>query len=449
MITVKLLASNFLVLCCVLMLFSHTAYAQSESSCVANEGDTVIYFINGIRTTPQGVDSDRLFLEEALIEKFQDERGLNELPSNLLICQQYNPTKGASSDLAESIEQKFFELENVVVELTDLLADFRSATPAEEQAAQDAFLELAEIQPAGEVVSEFVTDYQSHITSGVNGIILVAHSQGNFFANQAHDDLLPFQQSYVRIVGVATPAIRVADGGGYVTNDEDIIRLVPANLPTNYTLNFYEEFLANVYDFFFKHSFSNIYLNSNLGVRDEVLDLIDKALTDLDFEPDTLSPGTGYVVLNEGDPGIPGDGILVESPVIGLGVWSLAEQISLKQAHTDGLEILFFTEGLQGGINVVEFEFRSDEASCTVLIQAQPSELMAYDDNGVTGLARIYSPNEVNAFFSTTPQNGCNSQVTDPDFYLQRVAIFDNTFEFNSVFTDAIGIRFGELLVVN
>ncbi len=68
-------------------------------------------------------------------------------------------------------------------------------------------------------------------------IVVVAHSQGNFFANNAslilQNDYYPAATQF-RIVAVATPAGFVNDDGPYFTLKSDsVIRLVPAALPPN------------------------------------------------------------------------------------------------------------------------------------------------------------------------------------------------------------------------
>ena len=67
-------------------------------------------------------------------------------------------------------------------------------------------------------------------------VTVVAHSQGNFYANQA----LTIAESkdkggLRRLVSVATPDNRVWGNGPYITDSSDFIRLVPDSLPANNT----------------------------------------------------------------------------------------------------------------------------------------------------------------------------------------------------------------------
>lgn len=57
-------------------------------------------------------------------------------------------------------------------------------------------------------------------------IVIVAHSQGNFYANAAYDVLVSQSSNYVHrlgIVAVASPDNRVAGGGQYITVPEDVV----------------------------------------------------------------------------------------------------------------------------------------------------------------------------------------------------------------------------------
>lgn len=96
---------------------------------------------------------------------------------------------------------------------------------------REAVLEL-ETVPSG---VNYVTDaalrrhvklYRETISQG-NPVLVVAHSQGNFYANAAHDmltnasDAVP--QRSLAVVGAATPSNRVSGNGGYVTLTNDLV----------------------------------------------------------------------------------------------------------------------------------------------------------------------------------------------------------------------------------
>lgn len=77
--------------------------------------------------------------------------------------------------------------------------------------------------------------YSAELALG-HKVIVVAHSQGNLYANQAFSVVTALGGSTLfHIVGVATPATSVAGSGPYFTLHGDIITLVPGSLPANIT----------------------------------------------------------------------------------------------------------------------------------------------------------------------------------------------------------------------
>ncbi len=85
-------------------------------------------------------------------------------------------------------------------------------------------------------LSEQVAQYE-HEMSLDRSIVVVAHSQGNFFANNAslvlQTEFYPASSDF-RIISVATPSAFVSDEGPYFTLKSDgVIGLIPAALPAN------------------------------------------------------------------------------------------------------------------------------------------------------------------------------------------------------------------------
>ncbi len=91
-------------------------------------------------------------------------------------------------------------------------------------------------------LTKHLGNYRAALDSG-RRVIVLSHSQGNFYANAAHDTLRRERgfdlHDVFTIVGVATPDQRVGDdtssGAPYVTLHEDPIKSVPFSLPPNET----------------------------------------------------------------------------------------------------------------------------------------------------------------------------------------------------------------------
>ena len=83
-----------------------------------------------------------------------------------------------------------------------------------------------------------VKAYKQSIKDG-HGVIVIAHSQGNYYTNEAYDELDEWMKDYFHMFGVATPANHVA---GYAVDDasapyvkfhNDMINFIVTSLPSN------------------------------------------------------------------------------------------------------------------------------------------------------------------------------------------------------------------------
>jgi len=80
-----------------------------------------------------------------------------------------------------------------------------------------------------------INTYKNSIRLG-HGVIVIAHSQGNLYTNEAYNALSgndEWMRKYFHMMGVATPADHVAGGGPYVTFDNDPIHSLPGSLNAN------------------------------------------------------------------------------------------------------------------------------------------------------------------------------------------------------------------------
>ncbi|VAW49703.1 hypothetical protein MNBD_GAMMA04-1513, partial [hydrothermal vent metagenome] len=80
-------------------------------------------------------------------------------------------------------------------------------------------------------LNRHVNSYKQSIESG-RGVIVVAHSQGNFFTNKAYQLLTPWMRSYFQIIGVASPAASVAGGGPRISFDNDMVARLSLSFDT-------------------------------------------------------------------------------------------------------------------------------------------------------------------------------------------------------------------------
>ncbi len=74
-------------------------------------------------------------------------------------------------------------------------------------------------------ISKQVTAYEESIKSG-HGVLVLAHSQGNFFTNKAYDSdkgITPWMRDYFKTIGLATPSEIKIPHSAYFTYDNDPI----------------------------------------------------------------------------------------------------------------------------------------------------------------------------------------------------------------------------------
>lgn len=116
--------------------------------------------------------------------------------------------------------------------LLGLTLDFPNITEIFAAVLQAKALSFDPLAVTFDDLQEQVTTYRETIDNG-SKVLLVAHSQGNLFGNQAFNFISPSQRRSFGMVSVATPASFVAGGGPYTTLEQDFIHKVFGALPPN------------------------------------------------------------------------------------------------------------------------------------------------------------------------------------------------------------------------
>ena len=219
-----------------------------------------LYYANGIMIN---MEVDRYVHEEQWLEKITDmfidnQEAFNKLGS---IKVSYNASQGFFDDIFESFEQVMSnewgwgEFSNY----------FRT------------YLELNGYQESIDIhrpnLTTQVEAYKQSIKDG-HGVIVIAHSQGNYYTNEAYEKLDEWMKDYFHMMGVATPANHVA---GYAVGDttapyvkfhNDIINIVVTGLPSNRDDSHHQGFPS--YD---AHDFYDSYL-TNAETRNDIFNFI-------------------------------------------------------------------------------------------------------------------------------------------------------------------------------
>jgi hypothetical protein len=198
----------------------------------------------------------------------------------------HNPSMGLLADLLETFVQntqtdisQFWRylaaLDPIPGEFTDLLIETSNKIDAS-------------ILNANPSVQDHVEKYNKALSEG-NKVVVVAHSQGNLYANIAHLGITPQDNGGFGIVSVANPDSFVAGSGPYTTIEEDlIIASVPGASPANLD-NFFGVNLGDLSG----HTFANSYMASGHPAEAKILnDTVDK-INGLSYPESDL--GTGAI----------------------------------------------------------------------------------------------------------------------------------------------------------
>lgn len=232
-----------------LALLAATPSSALANCLVAGSGGTVtsVYFSNGMFGDEPAVRLNRLALEEA----YKNSLEARHPGSTFIFRMAYNTGDGVG-DLVEVVRQKLDELrlaQEGRPTPTQLLGWLLAQVPYEEIGRiWRAITRVGRRITSGQVdeirdalASEWrrvweedsysapeghVVQYEAALQTGER-VIVVAHSQGNFFANEAiqeASDRRPQCARSIAAVGVATPASSPAnEASGYVTAEDDVV----------------------------------------------------------------------------------------------------------------------------------------------------------------------------------------------------------------------------------
>jgi len=148
-------------------------------------------------------------------------------------------------------------------EIMNAVRKFRSAIPEKERKAI--------------VLTETMADYTEHnqqlkaLLNRTHRAILIAHSQGNLFANHAYDQVGKERQKRIGIIHVAPPTA-VLHGKYVLSNHDTVINLIrlsgrATTLPANVEIP-----LLNIDSWLSGHGFVEVYLNPGLKPYSIIVD---------------------------------------------------------------------------------------------------------------------------------------------------------------------------------
>lgn len=267
----------------LILLFFCVCPVRAEQSCIAADEAFRVVYGNGILTTQEVASNGRTQLAEALGSSHNGQ----EIEFDLA----YNHTEGPFSDLLQALDQHLAQYTRETLQWLHGIG----AVPDWFLAMQERLL-LAHYQANAPELTDHVQKYREAILQG-RKVLVVSHSQGNFYANQARQILASVQPQVPMdsfgIFSVATPADQVGGAGGpYLTNHRDIILMVPGSLAQNWLLTHRDDGrVADEYSRIQAHGFIETYLASAFDARAALLAGIRQRLDQLQDPPQVAGSG--------------------------------------------------------------------------------------------------------------------------------------------------------------
>jgi len=199
----------------ILYFYSAILFAQEECEDPEAPEKVRIYFGNGMNTTKEAGKIGRDQLRLTVGDTADRDWGVI-VNSDEFILRQLLQVAGQKGLEARDT---WYYIDHPEIEPNPLAQDLAEAYRA--SANIQYFLDHE--------LRDHVSTYLNDLNSGKK-VVVVAHSQGNFYANAAYEYIKNNYSDYrnsIGLVGVGTPASRVQDGGDYYQNSEDkIINLV-------------------------------------------------------------------------------------------------------------------------------------------------------------------------------------------------------------------------------
>jgi hypothetical protein len=246
---------NFILALFLLIL---TESSLAGSICTTPELSAVIYFGNGINTTRNSATSS--------LDRLSKELGDDYNGHKLEYALAYNQTGGMALDLVQATIQsgiQFTSRFTLWLNGVGLASDWFTTW------FQDYLMRKTVV--VAEEVAEHANFYLNDILGGKK-VIVVSHSQGNFYVNEAKDLLarqLPSgKMASFAIFGAAVPSDSIGGNSSpYLTNHRDFIQKVPGSLAVNWKLYRSDRKEAEDVGMIQAHLFNATYISNDFDIR--------------------------------------------------------------------------------------------------------------------------------------------------------------------------------------
>lgn len=245
-----------------------------------------VLYGNGMQSSVLDAKRSSNVLKEAIEERIRSSENERRISHGRVI----NPSENIG-DFFESLDQKLnveesqlwlylSGVETMPKEMKDILTNLATKS-----------VEISyDVQPE---LRNHVNIYDAALLEG-NKVVVVSHSQGNLFANQAFNHIHPQYRDAWGMVAVANPASYVATDGPNTTITEDIVMyFTPGSMPATIS-NFP---LLNPDDWS-GHQFVESYMVENTLARQKIVDDVFSVEESLEVSPEVLGGSAIHVALS-------------------------------------------------------------------------------------------------------------------------------------------------------
>jgi len=318
----------FIIISC---LIGSMLLAETGAASICDTKESIVFFGNGIKTAEKKAYDARNVIKQRLkAELPPDEFEL------LAFDVAYNGTHTLPLDLLESTVQLLTE------NTSKFWSFFWGLIPAPDWFTDQVLLLSVALDNTALVTTDslknHVTTYKTKIAEGKK-VLLVAHSQGNLFGNQAYKLLNSSQRQSFGMVSVATVDSNVLGAGSPYTTlatDKLILALISAQLvlPTKPMLPNTEN-LDPEPEYSMGHAFIESYMADGSISGDQVTQQVIATLATLAKPPQIVEPGVITVSLT----------------------WGSAPDIDLHVYEPNGMRVFWYN--LQGYSGTLDRDDRS------------------------------------------------------------------------------------------
>ncbi|PHS56803.1 MAG: hypothetical protein COB17_07990 [Sulfurimonas sp.] len=192
-------------------LFLFTLLTSSSLSAYLDECQTDLYYANGMFGEAENDEKKDWYIYVKILKKSNS--NINSVTNKI----SYNShTLWGVDDVIEVMFQKF---------IGDIISWSKTQDYLKDYIEENEIINAVNILSQAFNIQDLAThikSYKDSINAG-HGVIVVAHSQGNFFTNKAYEYLEGWQKNYFHMIGVASPSSVVSGGGPRVSFDNDLI----------------------------------------------------------------------------------------------------------------------------------------------------------------------------------------------------------------------------------